>query len=423
MLTNLLNEKVFLQISSKTKSCQPEPAEGGFNLMKKQLTIFFVFLLILAGSAYAQNDSALIRNLLADIEAMQVKQDGEFYAGAFPAYRKCAGFPHNYQPDNNIFYTAITAFTLNKTAPYLAADNKAKALRIIKNAETAYPHYRNPNGKPYYSFWPVNAPILPHSFFINRFSGLLSQGDDADDSVMILMASDNNDSDNAALKERLIQLSNLKKRRINSTFKKYRGIPAYSTYLGDKMHPDFDFAVHCNLLYFNFEKKLPLVKQDTATIFLLSEMIKNREYMTRPVYISPFYVKPAVLIYHAARLIGAFDITELQLYKTQLIDDANKLLAKATNIMDRIILRTALIRLDAGVSDLTINSIADFEKTDQDEFVFFQARAAFAQPTPVKQIFLHCNYLIYYFYSAAYNKALWLEYLVLKNRQVDHQKK
>lgn len=145
--------------------------------------------------------------------------------------------------------------------------------------------------------------------------------------------------------------------------------------------------------------------------------------MKRPVYISPSYVKPAILIYHIARLMEAFEINEWLLYRKQLIDDANKLLAKAVNIMERIILRTSLIRLGATVSDLTIHSIADFEKTGQDEFVFFQARAAFAQPTPLKQIFLHWNYLIYYFYSAAYNKALWLEYLVLKNNELLQQKK
>lgn len=386
--------------------------------------LFLIFpVLLFNARVSAQADSALISSLLTDIESMQVKQDGEFYTGMFPGYRKCAGFPHNYQPDNNIFYTAITAFTLGKLSGYLKNADKEIAERIIKNATVAYPYYRNPNGKPYYSFWPVNASILPHAFFINRFTKLFAHGDDADDSVMILLASENNERDNTALKERLIAVSNLTKRRINSTFIKYRDIPAYTTYLGNKMHPDFDFAVHCNLLYFNFEKKLPLVKQDSATIFLLSEMIKNREYMTRPAYISPYYVKPAILIYHAARLIGTFDIAELQLYKKQLIIDANKMLVKATNIMDRIILRTSLIRLGATVSDLTIHTIADFEKTGQDEFVFFQARAAFAQPTPVKQIFLHWNYLIYYFYSAAYNKALWLEYLVLKNNELLQQKK
>jgi hypothetical protein len=380
-----------------------------------RLSLLFIILTVNADCLSAQTDSALITALIKNIEAAQVKQDGEFYAGMFPSYRQCAGFPHNYQPDNNIFFTAITAFTLKNIAQHLRSDDKKKSLQIIKNTETAYPHYRNRNGNPFYSFWPTGARILPHSYFINRFNGIFAQGDDADDAVMILMASQNNDADNRALKEKLVQVSNLKKRKINSTFKKYRDIPAYSTYLGEKMHPDFDFAVQCNILYFNFEKKLPPVKQDSATILLLVQILKNREYVKRPVYISPSYVKPAVLIYHITRLMAAFKIPELELYKEQLIADANKLLAKANNIMERIILRTSLIRSGADVSDLTISSINEFEKTDQDKFVFFQARAAFAQPTPVKQIFLHWNYLIYSFYCPAYNKALWLEYLILKN--------
>jgi len=372
-------------------------------------------LLINAGNVFAQQDTALITAILKDIEALQFKQDGEFYKGMFPSYRQCAGFPHNYQPDNNIFFSAITAFTLKNIIPFLPGSNKPAASQIIQNTATAYPHYRNPNGKPYYSFWPVNARILPHSYFINRFNGIFAQGDDADDSVMILLASENSDSDNKALKERLIQVSNLKKRKINSTFKKYRQIPAYSTYLGDKMHPDFDFAVQCNILYFNFEKKMPLVKEDSATIFLLSEILKNREYMKRPVYISPSYVHAPVLVYHISRLMGAFKIQALEPHKEQLIADAYRLLGKATNIMDRIILRTALLRLGARAPELAISSLADFEKTDHQEFVFFQARAAFGQPTPIKQVFLHWNYLIYSFYCPTYNKALWLEYLVLKN--------
>lgn len=374
-------------------------------------------LLIIAGDSFAQTDSMLIDALVKDIESSQHKQDGEFYKGMFAGYRQCAGFPHNYQPDNNIFFSAITAFTLKNLAPKLSEANREAVNRIVQHTSSAYPYYRNKHGKPYFSFWPANARILPHSYFINRFNGIFAQGDDADDSVMILMASDNNENDNLALKQRLVQVSNLKKRKINSTFKKYRDIPAYSTYLGEKMHPDFDFAVQCNILYFNFEKKLPLVTEDSATLLLLAEILKNREYMKRPVYVSPSYNKPSVLIYHVSRLMGSFKLTALEPYKEQLIADARRLLAGATNIMDRIILRTALIRLGSAAPDLAIGSIADFERTDHNEFVFFQARAAFAQPTPVKQIFLHWNYLIYSFYCPAYNKALWLEYLVLKNSQ------
>ena len=383
--------------------------------MKKLLSIFFIVLVVNA-ACFAQNDSALINELVHDIEAAQVKQNGEFYPGMFPSYRKCAGFPHNYQPDNNIFFTAITAFTLNNLAEHLSTGNKIKVQQVIKNAAVAYPHYKNKNGLPYYSFWPANARILPHSFFIKYLDGFLAQGDDADDSVMILMTLDNNESNNIALKQRLIMLGNLSKRRINSTYKKYRNIPAYSTYLGEKMHPDFDFAVQCNILYFMLDKKLPLVKQDSATIKLLTEMVKNREYMKTPVYISPCYVKPSVLLYHVSRLMGTFEIGALQVYKDQLIADANRLLGKRNDMMEQIILRTSLLYLGAAAPPLAINSIADFEKTDQNKFVFFQARAAFAQPTPVKQVFLHWKYLIYYFYCNTYNKALLLEYLVLKNK-------
>ena len=384
--------------------------------MKKLLSIFFIVLVVNA-ACFAQNDSALINELVHDIEAAQVKQNGEFYPGMFPSYRKCAGFPHNYQPDNNIFFTAITAFTLNNLAEHLSTGNKIKVQQVIKNAAIAYPHYKNKNGLPYYSFWPANARILPHSFFIKYLDGFLAQGDDADDSVMILMTLDNNESNNIALKQRLIMLGNLSKRRINSTYKKYRNIPAYSTYLGEKMHPDFDFAVQCNILYFMLDKKLPLVKQDSATIKLLAEMVKNREYMKTPVYISPCYVKPSVLLYHVSRLMGTFEIGALQVYKDQLIADANRLLGKRNDMMEQIILRTSLLYLGAAAPPLAINSIADFEKTDQNKFVFFQARAAFAQPTPVKQVFLHWKYLIYYFYCNTYNKALLLEYLVLKNKE------
>ena len=390
--------------------------------MKKLFPIFFALVFVNTDCLYAQTDTALINELIKDIKASQVKQDGEFYSGMFPSYRKCAGLPHNYQPDNNIFFTAITAFTLNNIKQRLNDDNKVKVQEVIKNAATSYQYYKNPNGFPYYSFWPTHARILPHSFFIKYLNGFLAQGDDADDSAMILMTSDNNDSANTALKERLILLSNLAKRKINSTYKKYRNIPAYSTYLGEKMHPDFDFAVQCNILYFILDKKLPLVKQDSATIYLLAQMLKNREYMKAPVYISPCYVKPTVLIYHVARLMSTFNIAELLPYKAQLIADANHLFSKRKNIMEQIILRTSLLYLGAAAPPLAINSIADFEKTDQNKFVFFQARAAFAQPTPVKQVFLHWRYLIYFFYCSTYNKALLLEYLVLKNNEESNKK-
>ena len=138
--------------------------------------------------------------------------------------------------------------------------------------------------------------------------------------------------------------------------------------------------------------------------------------MNRPVYISPYYVKTPVLLYHLCRLIGAFNIPILEQYKSQLVADIRSELEESNNIMDQIILRTCLLRLKAEAPPLDLKSIEEFEKSNQQKFIFFQARPAFSYPTPAKQILLHFSYFNSNFYCPAYNKTLWLEYLVEKNK-------
>jgi hypothetical protein len=382
--------------------------------MRRLLTIFS-FIPFCNCLFAQQNDTMLINALIKDIATAQVATNGEFYKGVFPSFRECGGAPHNYQPDNNIFFTAIAAFALRNMLTSLSDENKETIQQIIKNAASAYPYYRSRYGEPFYNFWPAHAPILPHSYYFKYLKGIFGQGEDADDSVMILMTGDNDDSANNILKERLIEVANRSNgRKIISTYKKYRSIPAYSTYLGKRMTPDFDFAAQCNIMYFMYDKRLPFTTQDSATLTLLTQMVQNREYMKAPVYVSPYYVKSSILIYHLTRLMGAFKIPELETYKSQLIKDINGLLQKSNNVMDQIILRTSLLRLGATAPELDLYSIKEFEESNQQQYIFFQARAAFSYPTPFKQIFLHWSYITYYFYCPVYNKVLWLEYLVEK---------
>jgi len=384
--------------------------------MKKFIVIFSLSFFYAAVSAQ-QNDTALINALIKDIAAAQVTTAGEFYKGMFASFRECGGAPHNYQPDNNIFFTAIAAFALRNMLPSLSDENGATARQIIKNAASAYPYYKDGSGYPFYDFWPTHAPIMPHTYYFKYLKSVFGQGQDADDSIIILMTDENDDSANIILKRRLIEVANKSNgRNIISTFKKYRHIPAYSTYLGKRMPPDFDFAVQCNILYFMYDKHLSFAQQDSATLYLLTQMIKNSAYMKTPVYISPYYAKSSILIYHLTRLMGAFKIPELEPYKAQLIKDINGLLEKRNNVMDQIILRTSLLRLGVTAPELDLHSIKEFEESNQQQYIFFQARAAFSYPTPFKQIFLHWSYICYYFYCPAYNKILWLEYLVEKGR-------
>ena len=375
---------------------------------------FFIIIIFLCAfkKTHAANNDSLIHALLLDIQSMQVKTDGEFYAGSFPTYRECGGAPHNYQPDNTVFYTAITAFALRNMIPYLNEDDKEIAQDIITKIQKIYPLYRNKHGYPYYGFWATNDPIMPHTYYFKYLKQVFGQGEDADDTVMILMTDSTNDKDVTDLKQRLIDVANLSRQKIIATYKKYRNIPAYSTYLGSRTVPDFDFAVQCNILYFVLDKKLPFEKQDSATLHLITEMVRNREYMAAPVYISPYYVRSSILIYHVVRLMNSFHVPELDQYKQQLIADAQKEFDASTNVMDKILLSTSLMQLGAKPELPPFTSITEFENTNQKQFVFFQARAAYSYPTPLKQMMLHFSYINYYFYCPAYYKILWLENLV-----------
>jgi hypothetical protein len=302
--------------------------------------------------------------------------------------------------------------------PYLNPRDESVAKDIVGRAVATYPNFKNRFGNPFYNFWPTYAPIMPHTYYFKYLKGIFGQGEDADDSVIILMSSENNDSSNRVLKTRMAAVSNLSRKKIISTFKKYRHYPAYSTWLGTRMTPDFDLSVQCNIMYFMLQKKLPFTKHDTATLQLLTQMVKNREYIKHPVYISPYYVKSSVELYHIARLIGAFRIPELEAYKPQLIADIRKVLSTSTNVMDQIILSTSLLRLQAPAPPVNIETLEEFEKSNQQKYIFFQARPAFSYPTPFKQVFLQWSYINYYFYCPAYNKTLWLEYLVEKNKSL-----
>jgi len=380
--------------------------------------VFILFLSLFSLSSFANNDSALINALIKNIASMQVKQyDREFYEGMFYGYRESGGAPHNYVKDNNIFFTAITAFAFRNMLPYLTDSNRAIAKSIISQAASVYPKFQNRTGLPFYNFWASDGTFMPNSLYFKYLRPIFGQGEDADDTVMILMTAKNNDSSNHIAKKRMIGVSNLSRRKIISTFKRYRNLPAYSTWMGFKMTPDFDFSVQCNIMYFMFDKHLTFVKQDTATLQYLAEMVKNRYYLSRPVYISPYYVKTSVLLYHITRLMGGFTIPQLEPYRPQLVADIREELKKTTNVMDQIILRTSLLRLRESAPPLDLNSIEEFENSNQKKFIFFQARPAFSYPTPAKQILLHFSYFNSYFYCPAYNKTLWLEYLVEKNKR------
>ena len=392
--------------------------------MVRKILMVWIMLVAVQVRAYTQtSDSILINQLVKEIAAMQYTSEGKygFHPGMFYSYKKWAGQPNRYSPDNNIFYTGIVAFALQNMLPFLNEENKLISKSIIAKAAGSYHFYQNKKNLPSYFFWQNGKPIMPNTLFVYKLSNLIATSEDVDDSVMLLMTMQSADSSVQRLKLVMDSVANGKIRRIKNTYKKYKSLPAHTTYLGKKMRVDFDMAVHCNVLYFLLEKKLPFNKNDSATLQIVTGMVANREYMTDPKFIAPYYITSPVILYHLTRLMGKFKIPVLEGYHEQLVADINLLLAKSNNIMDDIILSTSLVRLGRSAPPLPINSLQVFNASNQQDFVFYQARAASQLSNPFKRMLLNFNMLNYHFFCPAYNKVLLLEYLV-ENSKVKSKK-
>ena len=335
----------------------------------------------------------------------------------FYSYKKWAGYPQRYSPDNNIFYTGIIAFALQNIMPALSEENKKISKEIISKATSAYSYYQNKRGLPSYFFWQGGKPIMPNTYFVYKLSNQIATSEDVDDSLMLLMTMEATDSTNKKLKQIMDSEANGKLRPIRNTYKKYKQLPAHTTYLGKKMRIDFDMSVHCNVLYFLLENKLPFNQNDSATLEIVKEMVRNREYKKDPKFIAPYYISTPVILYHLARLMGKFKIPALETYRQQIADDIKAALEKSTNIMEDIILNTSLLRLGEKTAALPINSLKIFNKSNQQQFVFYQARAGSQLSNPFKRLLLNFSMLNYHFFCPAYNKVLLLEYLVEKTKE------
>ncbi|WP_439506176.1 hypothetical protein [Sediminibacterium sp.] len=380
------------------------------------ITILFCFLQ-LPFYSWGASDSLLIRHLLESIANDQVKEnDKDFFEGMFPTFREWGASPVNRQPDNNVYFTAITNFTLKNLIPKMGTDQQSLIQLMIKKGTACYPNFLNKKPGGLYEFFPADNTFMPNSLFLKYFKKQLSSGEDADDCVMVFMTKDHPDSILNRFHQKLINAANLSRKRVVNTFKKYRDIPAYSTFLGPKMKIDFDFCVQTNVMYYLLGQKQKFEKQDEATLTLLLENVRNRDYIFHPAYISPWYANSSLLIYHIARLLDAYEIPAFNPYKAQLIDDAKYLLKQPSNIMEKVILSTSILRLGGELDQpLVVKDLETFEKSNHQSFPFFQARGSGLMSNTLKRLYSVQGPAFYFNFSCpSYNKTLLLEYLVEK---------
>jgi len=336
----------------------------------------------------------------------------------YPSYRSYHYKKDIWIEDYNVFFTGLVTFTLRNLYPDLDEKSKQYCDSVFDSAIPVFPLFQNKNGRPTYNFAETNRPnIFPaerETDLYNKSSGL---ADDLDDTVILLMAMNSPDSIVREAHRIMQQYANKKYSRIKSTYKNYRDIGAYSTWFGEKMPVDFDICVLANVLYMVNSYDLPYSSADSASLDLICEMVRKKQHLKAPSYISPYYDRSPVILYHLSRLMSSRHIPQLEVLKPQLVDEALKCYKKSHRVLDKIILSTALYRWGQQPPVETIKLKTDlFTFSETSDFVFFVANMAVVFPNPLNSVVGKSAIAKYYYRCPAYNNVLLLENMIWKKR-------
>ncbi len=368
--------------------------------------------------SYSQ-DSLLTHYLLERIAAQQIKQDNFFIKGIFPSYISNTERFNDHQKDNNIFYTALIDFTLKNIQPKLSSENKLLVDSIVERSAHAFNHFKNKNGRNTYNFWRTDSAfIFPYTKWIRYIKKSAELPDDMDDTVLSLFALSADDSDAQAVHQLMQNFINSDKEKVRINGDAYENFQAYSTWFGKNFPVVFDVCVMCNVLSFVQLHNLLWRKADSASLNFIIAVLKNKDAINNAIKVSPYYGRTSIILYHLARLMSIKQIPELEEMKPALISDAVQIFQSTNNILEKIILSSAIIKLGYNPPPISIaeeNNIKDLiEKNDMPFFI--GNIPSYLNDSERK--FLMMNKLgLFYHYCPAYNDALMLEYLVLKNEK------
>ena len=387
--------------------------------MRKTILILFYLLIAQALPQLCNaQDSLLINFLLKKIAAQQVKQDDYFLPGIFPSFISKRESFSDKKKDNNIFFNTLIAYTLSDIKLYVAKDNQLLIDEILSNAKPVFSKFKNQKGRNTYNFWRTDTSFkYPYRGLINPFKKNITLPDDMDDTVLSLLALQANDSVASAVHALMQSFTNSDSNKVRSVISSYAQLPAYSTWFGKKFPVVFDVSVLCNLLSFVQLYNLPWTKADSASLNVIVATIKNNDHINQPVYASPYYPKTSLILYHIARLMNIKKIPELDALKVKLLTDAVTEFANTKNIVEKIILSSAIIKWGYTPPAFELPSIDEAESTiEQNDFSFFVGNIPSYFPGWLRKYATEKNTGLFYHYCPAYNDALLLEYLLLKNQ-------
>lgn len=379
--------------------------------------VALIFIFVFSHSiSYSQN-SANITATFKRIQQQQVVADSYFLKGIFPSYISKSPRYSEKQKDNNVFYNALIGYTLSSLKSNLSDSDKLIVDSIQIQNQLVYQNFKNAKGRNTYNFSRTDTAFtFPYNNWIPKLRGDLAFPDDLDCTALILMSQNAPDSVVKQTHELMQLYTN--KGKLKTTFKSYRKSGAYSSWFGKKFPVVFDVSVLCNVLCFVQQNKLEWTKADSASLQLIVQTIHQKDHLKHPLFVSPYYGKTSIVLYHLARLMSIKPIAELEVLKPEFAEEAKKQIQHSKSSLEKIMLNSALLKWGYQPVDLPFNSYDDLAKgVYKNDFSFFVGNIPSYKRQPTKEILTDLKSLQYYYYCNAFNDALLLEYLVLLNNR------
>jgi len=313
------------------------------------------------------------------IEALQSTGNALFPKGIFPAQRSNHLIGYR-RPDTTMFFSAITAFTLQSIRKYCSSESQVQIDAIHSRVTANYPDFQNKDGLKTYNFWKTKpSRHFPNGRWFHRFEHFRIP-DDIDDTAFAYLTTNPSAEELFWLKEKLTLHANGTKLWIKNTYPEYQQLRAYSTWFGKNMYVEFDVSVLSNMLYCILHYNLPLNVHDEASFEYIRSVIETRRYITAPFRCAHQYPRTPLIIYHVSRLMAAFKPAALLPVWDLVANDAENLLKTTRNRMDRVLLATSLMRLGRATERIRVE---DFSAKDFKGFYFFIAGLLTAYENPV----------------------------------------
>lgn len=363
-------------------------------------------------------------HIIQKIAYLQDSADrGYFPEGIFESYRSNK-FLRYRRPDTNVFFTAITVFTLNTIKEKLSPESQKLIEKITEKAIKSYALFKNKDGLNTYNFFQTNpSQHFPHGNILHRFNHFKIP-DDIDDTAMIYMTLPHTKEEAKWLQTKLISHSNNYKNQIKNVFPAYKNLKAYSTWFGKDMYIEFDACALSNMLYCLLSFGLELDEYGHDSVKYIQQIILTNQYIEQPFRVAHQYARTPLIIYHVMRLMNKFHIPELEICREKLeADILHYLKNKGLEMMDRILLEISFnSKTNINKNDVKIKSTVELLNVVDTNSPFFIAGLLTAYENPIlykisSSKLFHINWT-----CEAHSLALLAEWMVATSKEtIDFQ--